>query len=1200
MRSFPANAPRVLLGLSAFCLCISQAHADPTDLSHIPIDSSIAVPPNIALTYDDSGSMGYAYLPDSVQDGLDVQSITEDLCSPGYYWSGYNKIYYNPSVTYDLPAVPKGMNGLPSDAVMPAGNVKFPVVPLDGYYYYLGIIPDKIDLTSEYYPTVGWYETTGGYSPKDNHGTFDGKYFDSNSGTYTPCLPDAVYLKKGDDIVGIRAFYYTGPDINNLTLTIVENSTAEDQQNFANWYSYYRTRNLMTKSSLSRAIIGFSQSVRLVAQNINNPNYLFNANTEFTAFTDATRVAFFNWLYRIEPSGGTPNRHALVRAGDLFTRPLTKDAKDPFWNGKSDAESKDLACRQNFHMLVTDGRWSDITGNPPPPPGFVKATEPGSLPDGHSYTPETQYTYIYSHQEAPPNTGDGCDKYNEVDCSPTLADLAYHYWATDLQPDLENKVPPYFPHFVPGKKANDDEIYFHPDNDPATWQHLVQYMVALGVNGTLSYPDGIEPIKSGAQWWPAPGYNTPAGIDDTWHAAINSRGQYLNVSNSQNLIDAISKLLKEVAISRKGVSTSAATTSSGVLTAGNLGFVTGYDSTAWSGALDAYKLDPETGKFDLTPTWEAAIPSPDSRVILSSKSTGPAKGIEFKWDNLSAAQQLLLDANPDSGKPDSLGSLRVDYLRGDTSHEGQEFRARSSLLGAIIDSQAVYIAYPTGGYRSDFGATAPESQDPQKSYEKFAAQYKDRLPTLYVGANDGMLHAFAAVDDPQNPSIKAGTELFAYVPNAVYSNLGKYTSESFKAEFRQTVNNSPVVRDVFFGGAWHTILIGSLRFGGRGIFALDVTNPKLTPGDTAKVLWEFDNTSPGGANLGYTYGVPNIARLPKGNAINGQETWVVLLPVGYFPADDNAADDDPASKRQQSSLFVLDVQTGALIKELVTPVDNSSPSWGLAAPVVGDYDDDQIDDVAYAGDLKGNLFRFDLHSGNVERTFTAPYGEGQPITVMPRLFPDPVTQRLIVLFGTGKYIGQADNNLDNPSIRFQALYGIRDYGSGSGNYPIKPDQLVEQQIKHEGLYREVTDKPVPPAARGWSITFTDKTERVTAAAGALFNTNRAIFSIVTPSKDSCTPGRSGYMLILDAANGGPSDGGEAFGGTGPDNEGFTRVGIDVDTPPASGIVPVVAALGGGQVVVPGVPITGEDGRPFGVWDNLWKRQSWRDLEIPYE
>lgn len=1195
MRISLPHSPRFLLGLAAFCICVGQSHAAPTDLSQIPIDSSVSVSPNIALSYDDSSSMSLAYLPDSVQPGLDSISTSQALCNPAYYWNGYNKIYYNPAVNYALPAVPKGFNGLPSDGVFPAGNAKFTSAPVDGFYNYLGQITDKVDLSSEYFPTIGWYE---GIPVTDYHYTFNGNSFDGN--TYTPCLPDAVYVKKGNDIVGIRAFYYTGPDSKNLTLTIVQNSTPADQQNFANWYSYYRTRNLMAKSSLSIAMISFSQAIRLVAQNIspvaqyiNSKN--FDANTKFEEFTGATRVAFFDWLYKITPSGATPNRFATARAGELFVRPLTKDAKDPFWNGRDGAESADLACRQNFHLLVTDGYWSD-KGNPTIN-GLVKATDPGVLPDGHAYQPETPNTYAYSHQQPIPNTDDNCDYFNDVDCSPTLAEIAYHYWATDLQPGLENKVPPYFPHMSPGKTTKDDEIYFHPDNDPATWQHLVQYMVTLGVNGTLAYPDALSQIMAGSLSWPAPGFQTPAGIDDTWHAAINSRGDYINVSNTQTLVDAISKLLKEVAIARKGVSTSAATTSSSVLTAGNLAFVTGYDSSTWAGSLDAYKVDPETGKLDAAPTWSATFPAPDSRVILSSKGAGTGKGIEFKWGNLSALQQQLLDMNPDKGASDGLGQLRLDYLRGDATHEGKEFRMRAGTFGAVIDSQAVYISYPTGGYRNDFGPMAPESVDPDKSYEKFAEQNKDRLPTLYVGANDGMLHAFAAVDDPKDASIKAGKELFSYVPNTTYRNLGMLTSESLLADFRQTVNNTPVVRDVFFGGAWHTVLIGTLRFGGRGVFALDVTNPKLTAGDAAKVLWEFDNTSPGGANLGFTYGLPNIARLAKGNAINGKETWVVLVPGGYFPSDDTPDDDDPASKRTQSSLFVLDVQTGALLTELVTPLD--VPSWGLAAPVIGDYDDDQVDDVAYAGDLNGNLFRFDLHSGKVERTFTTSYTVGQPITVMPRLFPDPVTQRLIVVFGTGKYIGKQDNNLDNPAVRFQALYGIRDYGESSANYPIQMDQLVSQQIQKDGIYRGVTDNPVPATARGWSLTFNEKYERVTAAAGALFNTNRAVFSIITPSKDSCAPGRTGYMLILDAANGGPADNGEPFGGNGP-VDGYTRAGVNVDTPPASGIVPVVGALGGGQIVVPGVPVTGGDGRPFGAWDNLWKRQSWRDLEIPYE
>ena len=214
-------------------------------------------------------------------------------------------------------------------------------------------------------------------------------------------------------------------------------------------------------------------------------------------------------------------------------------------------------------------------------------------------------------------------------------------------------------------------------------------------------------------------------------------------------------------------------------------------------------------------------------------------------------------------------------------------------------------------------------------------------------------------------------------------------------------------------------------------------------------MWEFNadapdqaawsdgsTTNPGGkpSDLGYTYGQPNIGRLANGK-------WVVLVPGGYFPDCSkldkplNCNSAIPAATNTFSSLFVLDAQTGKLIREIKTSdsvADGSVTSHGLSSPVLGDYNDDQLDDVAFAGDLNGNLWRFDLTDPDpanwaVTLSYKPTVDNAQPITVMPRLFPDPVTNRFMVVFGTGKYIGAVDNSSINAET--QSIYGIRDTGT---------------------------------------------------------------------------------------------------------------------------------------------------------------------------
>ena len=439
-----------------------------------------------------------------------------------------------------------------------------------------------------------------------------------------------------------------------------------------------------------------------------------------------------------------------------------------------------------------------------------------------------------------------------------------------------------------------------------------------------------------------------------------------------------------------------------VLATGSLAFEGGYDPTDWSGVFQAAPLNPDGTLSQVL--WDAgalltdaAATPPDNRTILtaSADSTGAVTGVAFEPGSRFDAGEIKGLMAPAS--QDVIGdalAARVDYLRGVRTEESNGvMRARHSLLGAIIHSQAVYVGYPTGHYTDTWptkihgvSVEAPEMAPVAQTYDQFVAATTSRPPVVYVGANDGMLHAFNApvptcMTSDQggqcsryNAGLHAGKELWAFVPRGVYGNLGNLTSiRDF--QFAPTVDATPVVRDVFFSErgdhTWHTLLTGGLRLGGRGVYALDITHPtmanEVSPQQT--VLWEFDADAPPGisvsgdaydpADLGYTYGQPAIARLANGR-------WAVLVPGGYFPdcsqadkvAHCETAGGNPPSN--YSALFVLDAQTGEVIAELRTPTDiDGVTSYGLCSPVLGDYNNDQIDDVAFAGDLAGNLWRFD-------------------------------------------------------------------------------------------------------------------------------------------------------------------------------------------------------------------------------------------------
>ncbi|HEY8683430.1 MAG TPA: PilC/PilY family type IV pilus protein, partial [Rhodanobacter sp.] len=1174
-----------------------------TELSPTPPNLTQAEPPNIVMTFDDSGSMNWTRMSDYPPYTLNNSG---NFVSGGKDWSDgpwrcaniidpdhptasdatlralvMNGVYYNPNITYNPPTYADGTDFPLADSTLAAVQVDGMAVnrPLSPASAGAAQFNNNPDLD---YPSAGattnlmgtkagsdkrWTCGKGGSNQGSQDGFNNASPMDGNSHTLSDGTR-VVYPNGGPYYYRLKTGVTVNLDGQNTPKTTSDLQTlynasnweavpvsAAQYQNFANWYAYYRTRNQMARSSISRVFGtgglaaatsdgGFGSSIRMAWQNLNSSTYDLPSNAIISSLIDTSacttntaspsttqqkgaiktppdcyRSAFFNWLYQVPASGGTPTRSSIVQAGQFFSRGsgntgATGNLLDPYWQppATGTGNGDELVCRQNYQMLVTDGLWNG-DGDGVKRSTLKLPSNVGTLPDGVAFpgTGSTGVTSIY----AP--VIDGGDSGWA-----SLSDIAFHYWATDLRTDLYDPanskfVAPYLPDqttgvvtstttatsSVPATKIN-NEIYFNPLNDPATWPHMAEYLVGLGVSGQLSFSTDTDCLQgttdssdacllrtaktnsSGGVGWPTPdgsGSGIAANIDDTWHAALAGRGQFFSAGNPQQLIDQLSSVLTN--ISARNVPATTSALNSSVLVLGALGFTSGYLSSDWSGTFQAVTVNAD-GTVATTAQWDAGKILTDTtqtdpiattgltmRNILTSteKANGSFNtGIPFRTfsalDNLVASPagstyksaQTVLSTFPVSGGTADTGQARVDWLRGVRTLEGGTYRPRSTLLGAIIDSQAVYVSFPASGYRDTWPSGSPEataiaSDSPScgtttpttcHTYESFTKDNLARRPAVYVGANDGMLHAFDASENTDGSNTTtSGHELFAYVPRAAYANLGNLTAKS-NFEFAPTVDATPVTRDVFFGGAWHTLLVGGLRLGGRGVYALDITDPtQVTEANAGtKVLWEFSSdtlaTSAGNpANLGYTFGQPNIGRLANGK-------WVVLVPGGYFP--DCSKTDKPANcatiaaaSNGYSSLFVLDAQTGVLIRELKTLTTITGvTSGGLSSAVLGDYNNDQVDDVAFAGDLNGNLWRFDLTDANpanwqahVSLAFNPATQGAQPITVMPRLFPDPATNRFIVVFGTGKYLGAADNTSSGAVT--QSIYGIRDELDSSNN-----------------------------------------------------------------------------------------------------------------------------------------------------------------------
>lgn len=1238
--------------LAAACASASAALLPGTvDLNGTPPDLTSSVDPNIVVTFDDSGSMANAYMGDT-------RPFDEGSWSGPWRCAGQidpritdaanlrsramNGVYYNPNVTYSPPVNADGTVFSPADASLAA-------VWNDGVTANRPRSPSGASSVTGFLGARTCTRTTC-TDKRWTCGYGTNPLTDTGGPYYYRLKSDAAFVRP-NNTVDTSVLY----NVNNWEAVAVD---ASERQNFANWFAYYRTRNLMTRTALSRAFGGLGSNIRVAWQNINDSNYLLPASSIVAALADQSgcsmssadpaatpsattapacyRSMFFNWIFQVPASGGTPDRAATIRAGKFFERGTgntgaSGNLKDPYWEppAGTGTPARELSCRQNFHMLVTDGYWNE--DNPSKPTGFFGVQSSRSLPDGRAFTKGAAVSQVYWDVPASPS-GTCADGGNK--CDPSLADIGFYYWARDLRTDLSNTVPPYLPDKTtgvtggtalgPGDSALDNtEIYFNPANDPATWQHVVQFMVTLGVAGTLNYPGDLGALRrgqatsAGSTGWPLPVRNQPEAIDDTWHAAVNSRGSYFSAANPNDLVEHLTDVVSSI-LQRRGASTALSVTLP-ILTSGTEGFRAGYDTSDWAGFLTKQTLDANgsTGRV----VWDAsciltggACPStgqniptprtPDSRVILTSDGTA-GSGKPFRWSRLSSTQQASLNANPALLQlqlvppvvvPDGFGSERLSYLRGDRGREVvgvPQFRHRSSVLGAVVNAQPVYVSSPTSGLSDRYPAGSPEAVAAAagQTYAKFVAQNSARAPTVYVAANDGMLHAFSATD---------GAERWAYVPNILFSNYGLSKVTNVSAGLVTTVDDQPLVYDAFINGSWKTVLVGTMRLGGRGVYALDITRPDgVSEQSSSTVLWEYSNTSAGGGNLGYTYGSQNIARLKNGK-------WVVLVSSGYFPKDAL----DPASQSlsaARTSLLVLDLATGALIREIPTssaPQFGTTTTFGLSTPAVYDLGSDQIDDLAVAGDLAGNLWRFDLSdpapaNWKVDLMFQADaagtFGQ-HPISVMPVGMLDPGKNAIVWVFGTGKFLGKEDRTSDIPT---QVFYGIQDLGTRAAGYPILKTTLQTQSLSQDASGRRfVTANSVASTQKGWVLPLNlsqEPGERVVIAVTPIYSSNRVIATTLIPKGDDpCDPGRRGAVMILDAATGGaPSGTSPISGGTAPAGQRAVGLVKNSDQIPIVGGLPTLIPEGGGSILIPGFndPST----PPLTITDDDWHRSAWRQL-----
>lgn len=1184
------------------CTNIVPAAAEQS-IAQVPLSLATGVPANIIVTLDDSERMQRGYLPDktaaSYRQIIDADGST---ASRRFRAATSNPLYYNPHTTYQIP---------------PAFNQHGEAYNLTTSFTHAAVNgfaatshQTAVDLSSDYrvvaeqpmpsgdtqyapHPKVDFSCTINEFISNGTQACIGQITFNITRQSAASCSATAVLagVEQAVDCVmeegtatarvnneaGVPAYYYEFAEEfddglcagrqaaadaggehcyqlrwvdqasayaeNGQRLINADGSVVDGRRNFAIWYSFYKTRALAALSAISMAMDKLPSEVRVTWQSVSACQNFVGTdgascqNNALKSYSAAHKGQFYRWLSQLAFNAQQPLADAMIRTGEYLTtaQPWLRYLDDAGANSSANT----YACRPNYHVLITDGMADSASASDYPSQANFRADETAfTLPDGQ------QYAHIRPYFDPETNT---------------LADLAMHYWATDAQPSLANKVPRY----TPLKHSDAQQQYWHPRNNPATWQHLRQMIMGLGLSriladsnlpwaGSTHAGPGYSTLSSGQANWPK------TRAYDLWHAAINSRGELYSVENPAVMGANFKQLLRGLAQQNDAAVLSGITLSleakAAVIGATEPLSTYLYQSSfnsavGWSGDLQKIKQNSQgiTGNNQVLWSASSQLPAASERNIMIA-GTGVAQLQAFTPNNagLPAAPFSLayyLKQNPEPDRQVATWQQRLAYIRGEQSHEGEgvaNFRPRATMLADFIHSQPVRVS----GAR--YLPSLANRLESNSAYTDFAQSLQARQPMLYIGGNAGMLHGFNS---------DSGEETFAFIPTAVFPKLHQLTGHNYSHQYY--VDGTPVVADIYADGQWRTILVGSLRAGGKGLFALDITDPAQI-----KLLWELDDSSPAlqglGVKLGYSFPQPSIARLHSGQ-------WAVVTGNGYQAE---------GSDRGAAALYVLDAFSGALIKSLEVQSPLRQPN-GLSTPRLADYDADGVADYAYAGDLHGNLWRFDLlgdgalaatesplshgHYGakngssnqfkvayGAQPMFSASSTEGahpQAITAAPSLIRHPSRHGYLVVFGSGRYFTAADKIAEQNYAH--TIYGIWDRQTQA--QPTDIDTVTRGQLQAQYISSQANSTSIATAQqrqtrsislqpvewhsdfdssqavkqRGWYLDleyggFTGEmlVEEMRSLGSML------LFKTLIPNQDPCSSGTEHWLYAIDPNSGG--------------------------------------------------------------------------------
>jgi len=1233
--------------LVAVVTFLAPASASQTDIAPAPLGTapSVTVLPNLMFILDNSTSMRSDSMPDEVNDADTCKEcdsgsckVAQASCSRGdapYFAAQYNTIYYNPQITYtpgvdylgvslgnpnptsindniylggsnddvvndykevyfctksspssserkntsicrrngiDTPnpfVYKKLSNGDDMSGGLPTTKFRYRVDKSETGPYYYEITPREY-CTDERLQTcsftssstyavaapVRWCKSEGDAANtsvvSDSSSSTSPKCQSKVNGTYK--YPRLGWIKR-TDIKPSTPTYGNRP--NRSDCAAAPTCTyAEELQNFANWYMYYRTRALLMKTSAGLAFTTLDERFRVgfVAINVPDNNYYLKIDQ----FTSAHKQAWYDKFYKSDHISGTPLKEALSRVGRHYAG-VTSGI-----NSVLTDDPVQYSCQQNYALLTTDGYYN---------------SDPGQKIDGSNVGNQDNSDSGYSLRAV------GAYDGNLSGADNSLADVAMYYYKTDLRPSMKDNVPT-------------------TAKDTAPHQHMVTFTLGMGLDGLMTYRPDYETaltgdfakIKngdpSGCSWksgtcnWPVPKSSDPTSLDDLWHAAVNGRGRYFSAKDPTSLQSGLTEALSTIKITT-GAAASSATSTPNITPTDNYIFSSTYRTAKWDGEVVAERIDSTTGDVIPGLAWSAGSqlnlrvsPNSDTRKIYTFTTVFANNRKDFLYANMTIAQRNWFDnkcaslpqcpsmSPVDQARVNS-GDNLIDWLRGQ-SGDSDIYRARENVLGDTVNSKPAYVAAPILQYAD---AVSPD-------YASFKAANANRQGVLYIGANDGMLHAFHG---------DTGQELWAWVPRMIWPDLHKLAVSNYDATHRYFVDGSPVVMDVFFKSQnqWKTVLVSGLRAGGRGFFALDITDP-LSP----KGLWEVCADPTGQLectakddNIGLSFGDAIITKWDKTG------DWVAIVSSGY----NNASPGDG-----QGHVFVIDIETGAILDQQNTGVGDATTPSGLAhlSGFAANFAVDNTATFVYGGDLLGNVWRLDTSNMNLKRIAQLFDGSSpaKPQSVTTRV---DITQFdagfRVIYVGTGRLLGASDLGdpalLSPPENRAyqQTIYAFKDTGSNLGDLRQPAANLQQQTITVvDATTRTISNNAVDWSTQnGWYVDLNPANqspgERVTIDPQLV----RGVLLVATnePNTEPCAAGGNSWAYQFDYHSGSYVASATA-----------QVVGTKLSSALVAGVV--VYRLPSGQMKYSAIDVTGKKtigGINPGGGGTLGKRVSWREL-----